>query len=247
MFENIKASLTTYLTVLKTAAKSYMYPVIFIIICSVGYQGFRLYNNHLKAKETLLQQQNDTYKKQITDLTTEYNKLQKAKADVDADNVKLQTVADIANQKANNDVVPAMPIIPDNEQQVIAGLKQDGVEFTPLQGTIFTTDHTSLPIIWTWDKEAARVPALEIKLTDTSSALMSSNNVIVGLNQEKVISDKLLDDADKREALRKLQVDNLNKQIENKDKQILVADVNGYLKISIVGVIAFEIGKNLKK
>jgi len=246
MLENIKEQITAISNVIKNTYKSYMYPILIVVVCAVGYEGFNFYNRHLKKQETILQQQNDTYKKQIADLTTENNKLAKAKADADAEVVKLQTAVDIAEQKANSDVVPPKPVVPTDEKQIISDLKQDGVEFTPLQGTIFSTDHTSLPIIWNWDKQAARVPALEIKLADTSNALQASNSLVSGLNQEKVISDKMIEDADKRENLRKLQVDNLNKQIENKDKQILVADVNGYLKIGVTAVLFFEIGKHLK-
>ncbi len=239
MLENIKEKITSSITVLKTTAKSYMYPILFVVICLVGYEGFRLYNNHLKAQQTLLEKQNNEYKKQISDITTEYTKLVSAKKKIEEDNVKLQNTVDVLKQKASNDIVPPTPNVPNDEKQIVADLKQDGVEFVPLQGTIFSTDHTSLPTIWTWDKQAARVPALETKLADTNNALEASTSLITGLNQEKVVSDKIIEDADKRENLRKLQVDNLNKEIKNKDKQILVADVNVYVKIGITAVIFF--------
>ena len=140
-----------------------------------------------------------------------------------------------------------MPVVPTEEATVIADLKADGVEFKPLQGTLFSTDHTSLPTIWIWDKQAARVPVLEEKVVATEQALTSSTLLIGGLSKQIVISDKMLEDANVREELHKANAIDLNKQVKEKDKQIVIAETNGWIRVGIAVPLTYFVTKAIIK
>ena len=227
--------------------KSYLYIALAVVLAFAGYKGWGYYQKYIKSQVTVLQQNILDRDKKIASLTEEYNKLASAKKDVEIENSKLRTDNDILVKKAHDVVVPPIPVVPTEEATVIADLKVDGVEFKPLQGTLFSTDHTSLPTIWTWDKQAARVPFLETKLTDTEQALDSSTLLIGGLSKQIVISDKMLSDADSRESLHKANEIDLNKQIKEKDKQIIIAETNGWIRVGIAIPVTYFLTKAIIK
>ena len=228
--------------------KPYLTGIAIIVVGTLSYMGLRAYKNHLVANETVLQQENKEAKDKIIALTKEYEQLKIAKNKVDADNVRLTNAMDIAVKKANSDVViPAPPNPPTDDLVIVSELKEAGITFKPLTDKVYSTDHTSLPIVWTWNREAIRVPSLETKILDTQAALASSSNLIEGLNKKITISDKMVSDADAREELRKIQEINFNKQLKDKNKQIVVAEVNGWVKVAITVPVVYGITRALHK
>lgn len=237
-----------YLTVISTYFKTYVKQIAIVIFALVAFQGWRAYQNYLKTQQTSLQQENEINKKKISDLTTEYNKLAAAKKEAEAANAKLATDADFWRKKAQETPIPPpVPRPPVDDITLVSDLKAAGVEFVPLQGTLFSTDRVSLPVIWVWNKESIRVPGLEAKIANDEVALTKSDALIVGLNNQILISDKMISDADQREAVRKLQEVNLNQQLKVKDKQILVAETNGWLRIAVAVPATWFIAKQVYK
>ena len=229
-------------------AKPYLVGVVIIVVGTLSYMGLRAYKNHLAANETVLQQENKAAKEKIIALTKEYEQLRTAKAKVDADNVILTNAADLAKKKAHDDVViPQPPNPPTDDLVLVRDLKTAGVTFVPVTNTVYSTEHTSLPIIWTWNKQALRVPGLETKLSDTEVALDMTSKLVDGLNKRATISDKMLEDANQREEVRKIQEVNLNKELSNKNKQIIVAEANGWLKVAITVPIVYGITRAIHK
>jgi len=243
MFEQIKGLFSVFLT----SMKSYATIVIVVVLALASYEGWNYYQKYVKKQITVLQQDILDRDKKIASITEEYNKLAVAKNVVEIENAELKNANDILIKKANGDVVKPMPIIPTEEAVIVADLKADGVEFTPLQGTVFSTDHTSLPIIWTWDKQAARVPSLETKLNDTELALTSSSLLITGLSKQIVISDKMIADADAREVLHKANEFDLTKLVKEKDKQIIVAETNGWIRVGVAIPLTYFVTKAIVK
>ena len=240
-------SLASVILAISANLKTYLYSALLLVGLFAGYKGWRYYQTYVKSQITVLQQNILDRDKKIVAITEEYNKLEKARADVVAENTQLKNDNDALIKKAHGDVVKPMPVIPTEETAVIADLKEDGVEFTPLQGTLFSTDHASLPTIWAWDKQAARVPSLETKLNDTAQALNSSGLLIDGLNKQIVISDKMLEDANTREVLRKANEVDLNKQVKEKDKQIVIAETNGWIRVGIAIPVTYFVTKAIIK
>ena len=243
MLEQLKALFSVALM----SAKSYINIIIVVILLLASYEGWKYYQKYVKSQITVLQQNILDRDKKIAAITEEFNKLAAAKKDVEVENEKLKTDNDILIKKAHDVVVPPMPVVPTEEATVIADLKADGVEFKPLQGTLFSTDHTSLPTIWIWDKQAARVPVLEEKVVATEQALTSSTLLIGGLSKQIVISDKMLEDANAREELHKANAIDLNKQVKEKDKQIVIAETNGWIRVGIAVPLTYFVTKVIIK
>ena len=243
MLEQLKALFSVALM----SAKSYINIIIVVILLLASYEGWKYYQKYVKSQITVLQQNILDRDKKIAAITEEFNKLAAAKKDVEVENEKLKTDNDILVKKAHDVVVPPMPVVPTEEATVIADLKADGVEFKPLQGTLFSTDHTSLPTIWIWDKQAARVPVLEEKVVATEQALTSSTLLIGGLSKQIVISDKMLEDANAREELHKANAIDLNKQVKEKDKQIVIAETNGWIRVGIAVPLTYFVTKAIIK
>ena len=243
MLEQLKALFSVALM----SAKSYINIIIVVILLLASYEGWKYYQKYVKSQITVLQQNILDRDKKIAAITEEFNKLAAAKKDVEVENEKLKTDNDILIKKAHDIVVPPMPVVPTEEATVIADLKADGVEFKPLQGTLFSTDHTSLPTIWVWDKQAARVPVLEEKVVATEQALTSSTLLIGGLSKQIVISDKMLEDANTREELHKANAIDLNKQVKEKDKQIVIAETNGWIRVGIAVPLTYFVTKAIVK
>ena len=243
MLEQLKALFSVALM----SAKSYINIIIVVILLLASYEGWKYYQKYVKSQITVLQQNILDRDKKIAAITEEFNKLAAAKKDVEVENEKLKTDNDILVKKAHDVVVPPMPVVPTEEATVIADLKADGVEFKPLQGTLFSTDHTSLPTIWIWDKQAARVPILEEKVVATEQALTSSTLLIGGLSKQIVISDKMLEDANVREELHKANAIDLNKQVKEKDKQIVIAETNGWIRVGIAVPLTYFVTKAIIK
>ena len=243
MLEQLKALFSVALM----SAKSYINIIIVVILLLASYEGWKYYQKYVKSQITVLQQNILDRDKKIAAITEEFNKLAAAKKDVEVENEKLKTDNDILVKKAHDVVVPPMPVVPTEEATVIADLKADGVEFKPLQGTLFSTDHTSLPTIWIWDKQAARVPVLEEKVVATEQALTSSTLLIGGLSKQIVISDKMLEDANAREELHKANAIDLNKQVKEKDKQIVIAETNGWIRVGIAVPLTYFVTKVIIK
>ena len=57
----------------------------------------------------------------------------------------------------------------------------------------------------------------------------------------------MVSDADAREELRKIQEINFNKQLKDKNKQIVVAEVNGWVKVAITVPVVYGITRALHK
>ena len=240
--------LEKYTAVISTYFKAHIKQIVIVIFAVVAFQGWRAYQSYLNTQQTTLQQENDINKKKIEELTTEYNKLAEAKKEVEANNTKLATDADFWRKKAQETPIPPpVPKPPVDDITLVSDLKAAGVEFVPLQGTLFSTDRVSLPVIWVWSKESIRVPGLEAKIANDEVALTKSDALIVGLNKQILISDKMLSDADEREAVRKIQEVNLNQQLKGKDKQILVAQANGWLRIAVAVPATWFIAKQVYK
>jgi hypothetical protein len=228
--------------------KPYVKQLAIVVVLAAGFQGWRLYQQHLKNRETALQQENEAYKKKIADLTTELGKLAVAKKDVEQENVKLASDAAFWRKKAGDVPMPPNPPNPPTDiVTILADLKQAGVDIKPLSGTVFSTERESLPIIWTWNKQFLRVPTLEEKLSLTSIALDKTVLQVGGLEKQIVISDKMIADAEQREALRKSQEVNYKDQIKVKDKQILIAETNGWIKVGIAVPVVYGITRLIHK
>ena len=240
-------SLEPVILAISANLKTYLYSALLLVFVFAGYKGWRYYQKYVKSQITVLQQNILDRDKKIAAITEEFNKLAAAKKDVEVENEKLKTDNDILIKKAHDIVVPPMPVVPTEEATVIADLKADGVEFKPLQGTLFSTDHTSLPTIWVWDKQAARVPVLEEKVVATEQALTSSTLLIGGLSKQIVISDKMLEDANTREELHKANAIDLNKQVKEKDKQIVIAETNGWIRVGIAVPLTYFVTKAIVK
>ena len=223
-----------YFTIISTYFKTYLTQILVVAAIAVGYQGWRLYQHYLISHQSQLEKDNEAYKKQIADITIEYNKLASAKKDVEGENIKLAADAEYWRNKAKEiPVPPPTPKPPVEDSVLLADLKDAGAEFKPLQGSLFSTEHSTLPLVWTWNKDSLRVPGLETKLSTTETALDKTVMQVGGLQQQILISDKMLSDADKREALRKTQEVNFTEQIKIKDKQIIIAETNGWIKVGI--------------
>jgi hypothetical protein len=228
--------------------KPYFVGIAIIGIGVLSWTGLRAYKNHVKANETVLQQQLKDEQAKSAALAKDFAQLQIEKDKSDADVVRLTASADVSKKKAHDDVViPQPPVPPADEQQLVADLKDAGVTFKPLTGQVFSTDHTSLPVIWTWNKEQLRVPGLETKLLDTETALGATNSLVDGLNKSREISDKMLDNAKQQDTVKDLQITNLTKQVSDEKKEVVLAKTNGWIKVVIAVPVVYGITRAIHK
>lgn len=236
------------ITLVQATLKSYLTAVIVVIISVVSYQGLRIYNNYLKTHVSKAEADNIIFKAEIEKITKEYDKLKFVKDETHIKNVNLEKDLaywkDVASKTPRPPVTPKPPV---EESVLVSDLKAAGVEFRPLSGTMFSTENKSLPIIWTWNKDSLRVPGLELKLDNTEIALGKSGVVITGLKEEIGLDNKLLVDCDNREAIRKQQEENFNKQIVLMKKEMKVEKVKTYMKIGAAVVVGYFGGKAVSK
>ena len=231
---------------IKTYFKTYLTPILVVILLSVSYFGWRAYQRAVTSRETTLQSQNAEYKKKIDSITTDYSNLIKQDKDLQAKNIVLAADAQAWKKKAQNIIVQPIPPTPHDDNTLVADLKKDGVEFTYINPTKYSTGNGSLPIIWTWDKQAARVPALEEKLNVTTSEAASFEVSAAGYKTELDVTHKALSDADQREATRVLQQENLESQVKTIQKEVTNAQINGWLKAGAAVIIGYGAGKYIK-
>jgi FtsZ-binding cell division protein ZapB len=237
-----------YLSALSSYIKQYTTPIIAIVILALAFQGWRSYQKHLTGHQTQLQQENAVLKSKIADQTKEYNDLKVNKDKLAADNVKLDADAQYWKKRAGSIVVPPKPgPAPTEDAVLVSDLKAAGVEFKPLTGTLFSTERSSLPVVWTWNKQALRVPALEEKLAATEQVALKFEDSANGYKAEVNTANKMLSAADKREALRIEQEKNLNDQVKTEHKKFIAAQTNGWLKAGGALLGGYFIGKAVSK
>ena len=237
-----------FTTVLTNYIKIYLVQILLVIGVVAGYQGWKAYQRHLTNTQNQLQIDNTVYKTKITDITADYEKLKQSKVEVEKTNITLAADVEFWKKKASS--IPRPPQPPDppkDDATLIADLTAAGITFKPLTDTNYMTDRSTLPTVWTWNKQVLRVPILEQELTFTETALIASGHLIEGLNKKIVITDSMLTEADKREAIRKEQEINLNNQIKIEHKKTVVAETNGWLKFGGALLGGYIIGKNIKK
>lgn len=237
-----------YLNVLSQYIKAYAVPLGAVIILALGFWGWKAYQKHLTARQTQLQQENAVYKSKIADLTKSYEDLKAVKEKIAADNVKLDADAQYWKKKANNIPKPPQPgPAPTEDAVLVADLKTAGVEFKPIGGTIFSTERTTLPVVWTWNKQALRVPGLEEKLTATEQTALKFEESANGYKAELITANKMLSESEQRELIRKQQEANLTEQVKTEHKKVIAAEVNGWLKFGGALVGGYLIGKTVSK
>lgn len=143
---------------------------------------------------------------------------------------------------------PPTPNPPADNKVIVEDLSKAGVVFVqvPASPTNYITGEVSLPKIWTWNKDALRVPGLELKLTTTQTALNKSGELVTNLNKTIDLSNKVIIAGDQREQQRIQQVDLLNKQVKITTDQVKAEKVNGWLKAGIALAVGYLGGRAVK-
>ena len=228
--------------------KTYLTPIIIVIVAAATFEGWLLYQKHIANDQTQLQKENEKYKAQIQGLTDNYNKLASAKKDLETENFKLDADAQYWKKKASSiSVLPKPQPPPVDDVTLISDLKIAGVEFKPLSESTFSTERTTLPTVWTWNKQALRVPSLEEKLAVTEVSATKFETLAYGYKKELMVADDMLSEADKRELVRKQQEANLNEQVKTEHKKVVAAEVNGWLKLGAGLAVGYLTGKAVSK
>ncbi len=235
-------------TVVAKYIKPYLKAIVIVMALIASYGAWRLYQKRVDNNQTQLQKENEKYKAQIQGLTDNYNKLASTKAGLETENAKLSTDAQYWKKKAGSISVLPQPLPPPvDDASLIADLKVVGVEFKPLTGSTFSTERTTLPIVWTWNRQALRVPSLEEKLAATETSSAKFENLAYGYKKELVVADDMLSEADKRENIRKQQEANLNEQVKTEHKKVVAAQVNGWMKLGVGLAVGYLTGKAVSK
>ena len=237
-----------YSSIISTYIKPYLTSIVIVIVAAGSFQVWRLYQQHIANDQTQLQKENEKYKAQIQGLTDNYNKLASVKKDLETENFKLDADAQYWKKKANSIPVPPKPQPPPvDDATLISDLKIVGVEFKPLGESTFSTERTTLPTIWTWNKQALRVPSLEEKLATTEISATKFETLAYGYKKELMVADDMLSEADKRELVRKQQEANLNEQVKTEHKKVVAAEVNGWIKLGAGLAVGYLTGRAIKK
>jgi len=235
-------------TVIAKYIKPYLKAIVIVIIAAASYGAWRVYQKHVANDQVQLQKENEKYKAQIEGLTDNYNKLAATKKDLETQNSKLDADAQYWKKKAGSIPVLPQPLPPPaDDASLIADLKVAGVEFKPLTGNTFSTERTTLPTVWTWNKQALRVPSLEEKLSATEISATKFETLATGYKKELAAADDMLSEADKRENIRKQQEVNLNEQVKTEHKKVVAAQVNGWMKLGVGLAVGYLTGKAVSK
>ncbi|MCI4436570.1 MAG: hypothetical protein JHC33_07150 [Ignisphaera sp.] len=237
-----------YLTILSTYFKTYLTQILIVAVAALSYQGWRSYQKYLVTHQTKLQQENAILQSKIADKTKAYDELKVAKDKLAVDNIKLDEDAQYWKKKASSIPRPPEPPKPPvDDPTLLSNLKGAGAEFKPLQGTLFSTEHSTLPLVWTWNKQALRVPLLEEKLDATEKVALKFENLSSGYKNELTVSNKMLTEAEQHEILRKQQEVNLTEQVKTEHNKVVAAQTNGYLKAGAALVAGYFVGKAVRK
>ena len=238
------------LPVIGSYIRTYLAPIIILIIVATAFQGWRAYHKYKLNMQTQLQDQNENYKAQLVEINNNYMKLQAEKDTLASDNAKLAADAKHWKDAAGNiPVLPPPSKPPADDAIIVADLKASGVEFRPLTETQFTnyvTGKESLPVIWTWSKQALRIPSLEEKLAATEISANKFEQLSVGYKAEIATANTMLTEAQNRELIRKNQEADLNAQIKNEHTQVVIAQTNGWLKAGAALALGYLAGKAVK-
>lgn len=243
MLSSIKLLGSTFNTYLK----QYLIQIIVVIVGVVAFQGWRTYQKWITTSQTVLQTENIAYKKQIAKLVSEYDTLASEKKSLEAKNAVLDSDAQYWKKKAQSIIVPPTPSKPPTSDLVlIEELKLAGVDFKPLPDTNLITGRETLPIVWTWNKQYLRVPSLELKLGMTEAAASKFEAQTIGLKEELVVANDIIKKASDVETIRKEQEANLNRQVKQAHKEVVAAEINGYIKAGAALVIGYLGGRAAK-
>lgn len=238
----IIATITNYLV-------EYTKPIIVIVVLAIAFQGWRMYQKHTLNQQSQLAQENKKIKVDIAVLTTKYEDLRKEKSVIEANNVKLHEDALYWQKKADSVVNPPKPLPPpQDDATLVADLKLAGVEFVPFKGTVFTTERTTLPTVWTWNKQALRVPTLEanVEIFKTSSEKWQAD--YYGEHAALGKANGMIETADTRYKKESIDlVNNYDGQLKQKDKLIWEAKVNGWIKVGITVPVVYGITRLIYK
>lgn len=233
---------------ISTYIKPYLLPIVAILIIATSWECWQIYQKHVANDQTQLQKENEKYKAQIDGLTDNYNKLSLVKKDLETQNSKLDADAQYWKKKAGSiSVLPKPEPPPVDDVSLMADLKLAGVEFKPLTGNTFSTERTTLPTVWTWNKQALRVPSLEEKLAATEISANKFEVLAGGYKKELAAADDMLSEADKRELIRKKQEANLNEQVKVEHKKVVAAQANGWIKLGAGLAVGYLTGRAIKK
>ena len=237
-----------YLTIVSTYIKTYLTEIVIVIVAATAFQGWRAYQKYLVSHQTQLELENKVLQGKISVLTKDYIDLSVQKKAVETVNVQLDKDAQYWKKRAaDTHVTPPPPAPPVDDPTLLANLKDAGVEFTPIQGNLFSTKHSTLPLVWTWNKQSLRVPELELKIVNTKESADRFEAETVGLKKDIVISNGMLKKADDREAIRVVQEKNFKEQVSTIKKEVAAAEMNGWLKFGGALVTGYVVGKNVKK
>ena len=224
---------------------AYAKPIVVIVVLALAFQGWRMYQQHVTNQETQLQQENAAIKVKIDAMTKQYNDLAASKKAIEADNVKLDADAQNWKKKANAHVVPPEPgPAPADDAITVADLKTAGVEFRPLTETPITnyvTNRTSLPIIWTWNRQALRVPELVASEADWKISSAKFETLSLGYKKDVDKSNEMLVIAQGKETQYIKLEGNFNDQLKQKDESIWEAKVNGWIKVGIAVPVVYGV------
>ena len=97
-------SLASVILAISANLKTYLYSALLLVGLFAGYKGWRYYQTYVKSQITVLQQNILDRDKKIVAITEEYNKLEKARADVVAENTQLKNDNDALIKKALNEL-----------------------------------------------------------------------------------------------------------------------------------------------
>lgn len=237
-----------YSSIISGYIKTYTTPIIIVIILAGSYYGLKYYQKHLRAKQTQLELQNKELADKINSLTKDYNNLAAQKKDLADANVQLDKDAQYWKKKAaDTKVTPPPGPPPVDDPTLLANLKDAGAEFKPLTGTMFSTEHSTLPLVWAWNKQSLRVPELELKVVNVQESANKFEAETLGLKKEKTVADGMLKKADERELDRIKQEANFKEQVSTIKKEVNAAELNGWLKFGGALVTGYVVGKNIKK
>jgi hypothetical protein len=231
------------ISVLTNYVKVYTKPIIVIAVLAIAFQGWRMYQKHTLNQQSQLAQENKKIKADIAVLTTKYEDLRKEKSVIEANNVKLHEDALYWQKKADSVVNPPKPLPPpQDDATLVADLKLAGVEFIPFKGTVFTTERTTLPIVWTWNKQALMVPTLEANVATFKTASEKWKADYYGEHAALGVANGMIETADARHKKESVDlIKNYDGQLKTKDKLILEDKVNGWIKVGITVPVVYGI------
>jgi hypothetical protein len=249
-------NVTAKFTKVGEVVKSYLTIIIICIFLGAAWQGWSAFNKYKTNQIAAEKAKDDQHKKELQILSDQLAALTHEKTVIEIQNVVLAAAVEEARKKANNNPRPKPVDNPPADVNVaVTEIAQSGVQFTLTVPTLgmdpklgsATTPTKNIPTVWSWYKEAQRVPQLETAYTaqlGLSNALTTENG---GLKLEIRKDNEIIGKHVETEAKHVEREANLDLIVKDTTAQVKREKFNGYVKAAAAAVISFYVGKGVSK